>query len=71
MDPAGGTEKPQRPTSERTELLNYFLACSLPEFRRGLQVEEGIDLLMARPWPEISGRHLFRRFFVLVPDDRA
>ena len=34
-------------------------------------VEEGINLLMAWPWPEISGRHLFRRFFVLVPDDKA
>jgi hypothetical protein len=31
-------------------------------------VQEGVNLLLAWPWPEIPGRHLFRRFFVLVPE---
>jgi hypothetical protein len=30
--------------------------------------EEGVKLLMAWVWPEIPGRHSFRRFFVLVPE---
>jgi hypothetical protein len=31
-------------------------------------VQEGVNLLLAWPWPEMPGRHLFRRFFVLVPE---
>lgn len=35
------------------------------------QVEEGVNLLMTWGWPDIPGRHLFRRFFVLVPEEGA
>ncbi len=35
------------------------------------QVEEGVNLLLAWEWPELPGRHLFQRFFVLLPEEGA
>jgi hypothetical protein len=40
-------------------------------FLDSAQEEEGVKLLMAWKWPEIPGQRLFRRFFVLVPEDMA
>jgi hypothetical protein len=37
-------------------------------FVDGVQVEEGVELLLTWAWPPLASRHLFRRFFVLVPD---
>ena len=32
-------------------------------------LQEGVELLMTWPWPPLASRHLFRRFFVLLPDE--
>jgi hypothetical protein len=32
-------------------------------------MQEGVELLMTWPWPPLASRHLFRRFFVLLPDE--
>jgi Family of unknown function (DUF6348) len=37
-------------------------------FLDSLQDEEGVDLLLRWAWPSLASRHLFRRFFVLVPE---
>jgi hypothetical protein len=32
------------------------------------QMQEGVELLRTWAWPPLASRHLFRRFFVLLPD---
>jgi hypothetical protein len=38
-------------------------------FLDSVQVQEGVESLLTWGWPPLASRHLFRRFFVLVPDE--
>jgi hypothetical protein len=37
-------------------------------FLDSLQDKEGVDWLLGWAWPPLASRHLFRRYFVLLPD---